>query len=415
MEKRFNKPYLPPWLLLLQWPDDHAMLFLGGSGRYAALALEHEEVSVSIASSVALQASNGCSSVPFQPGFIGLLSFDRFEPSDNEGLPNRAWRVSSFLVWDLEERRMLLTGELSAETLSFCCTLYDRATTAAPMPPCDGWQWQERAGVDAYLSKARQVLSQIAAGRYYELNLLRYFSMIGSPQKEDIASRLQQVAGAYGAWLRVPSLELVSFSPEQFISVKPESGDMVVRSFPIKGTAPRFSDPEQDQRSRQILATGLKEHAELNMITDLMRHDLRKVSCLNSVQVVDPGTIKKLPHVYHRQSEVRGTLHEGACVRDLWSALCPAGSITGAPKIEVMHAITELEGRSRGYFMGNLAYWAEDGSYLDSSVLIRTMVSTNRNVYEYAAGSGMVLKSDPEEERAEIDYKCRVVMSACPK
>jgi para-aminobenzoate synthetase component 1 len=92
----------------------------------------------------------------------------------------------------------------------------------------------------------------------------------------------------------------------------------------------------------------------------------------------------------------------------LVAAACPGGSITGAPKAEVQAAIRAYEGRPRGYFMGN-AFYLDDGGAFDSSILIRTLVRQGDFAYAFAAGSGIVIKSDPETERREIAAKCGVL------
>lgn len=410
-----NLSFRSPWQVLSRWPDSQPLIFLGGAGGQSALALDVHEVDFELAASTTISSGHHPDSGPsFVPGYIALLSYDHFAQGATHSHPNRAWSVGSFLVWDADLQSVVVTGEPSAEARALVADIwqYDSLESGECTP--SPWQWLAAQDGQSYLAQAEQVIEDIRNGRYYELNLLRYFKLTGSPTRQQIVDRLQAVAGAFGGWLRVKDLDLISFSPERFVRMTQEDGAAVMRAFPIKGTAARFMCKEQDAASKRQLLSSSKEQAELNMITDLMRHDLQKVCLPNSVQVPNPGTVQKLPHVYHRQSEISGVMKPGIKIADCLRALCPAGSITGAPKKEVMTAIQELEKRHRGYFMGNIAYWSKNGDYMDSSVLIRTMVSTDLNTYEFAAGSGIVLGSDPSRELEEIGHKCRVVMSTCP-
>ncbi len=423
-QRKAKFSYVSPWSALACWPIDQPRLFLGGSGRYCALGLDARTVDSMAAWSQVIGGGQTpgqvhCESIqqkgPFAPGFVSLISYDDFAPSGTIGTHSRTWRVPAFLVWDQVEQRLWLHGDCEVVTRKL---LEDCLATAQRIPPPGdpgGWAWQALTSSEAYLQQARSVQDDIRNGRYYQLNLLRYFRLQSSSiSTAAIAGRLAAVGGRYSAWIDDLDLSLVSFSPERFIRLRRrEGGDVQIWTYPIKGTAARDVIPAIDAERRQSLEQNGKEQAELNMIVDLMRNDLQQVCQSRSVQVRDVGSIRELPHVFHRQATIVGTMQRECRLVDLLRAVCPAGSITGAPKREVMRAIREFEGRDRGYFMGNLMYWSDDGARLDSSVLIRTMVSTKRNAYEFAAGSGMVLESHPELEQDEIRHKCRVVMQTC--
>jgi para-aminobenzoate synthetase component 1 len=147
------------------------------------------------------------------------------------------------------------------------------------------------------------------------------------------------------------------------------------------------------------------------MIVDLLRNDLNRVSLADSVRVVCPHRLISHPTVHHLEAEIDARLRPDLTLGDFLDAVCPAGSITGAPKIEVMRAIQEFEGRDRGYFMGHIFYLDDRGRF-DSSILIRTLVRDESGLDEFAAGSGLVVHSDPERERREVEAKCRVVVES---
>jgi para-aminobenzoate synthetase component 1 len=145
------------------------------------------------------------------------------------------------------------------------------------------------------------------------------------------------------------------------------------------------------------------------MIIDLMRNDLTRVCENDSIEVLSSGELKGFKHVWHLEGHIKGRLSAGQTLRELLSVLCPGGSITGAPKIAAMSRIRADEGQSRGFFMGNFLTINHDGS-VRSNILIRTLLSDNwMTSARYAAGSGLVAKSIPEQELLEIITKCAPV------
>jgi para-aminobenzoate synthetase component 1 len=144
------------------------------------------------------------------------------------------------------------------------------------------------------------------------------------------------------------------------------------------------------------------------MIIDLMRNDLNRICVPGTVKVKDANRLVSFINVHHLVGAVTGQLRDGLKIQDFLTALCPGGSITGAPKIEVIRAIREFEGRPRGFFMGHAFMLDESGTF-NSSILIRTLQKVAGKDYEFSAGSGIVIHSDPKSERFEIDAKCNVL------
>jgi para-aminobenzoate synthetase component 1 len=269
-------------------------------------------------------------------------------------------------------------------------------------------------GDAAYLALVDRALADIRAGRFYQINLLRYYQVAGLPDRSWMGRRLAAHGGPHAAFFDVPGLTLASFSPERFVQLLPHPAGAGIEARPIKGTAPRLPDPSADAAAARGLLASRKDLAELHMIVDLMRNDLNRVAVPGSVRVPAAAALVTLPTVHHLEARVTALLAPGLRLGDLVAALCPGGSITGAPKVEVMTAIRAYEGRSRGYFMGN-AFYLDDGGGFDSSILIRTLVRRGDFAYEFAAGSGIVIGSDADTERREIAAKCGVVTADLPK
>jgi para-aminobenzoate synthetase component 1 len=343
----------------------------------------------------------------YQPGEIERLRFAPdpcghhyvgVVPYDGQA-PTRVFAVDQALVVDHVIRRAYLTGGAALPE-------------TAPLPPTapDLTLSPERPA-GAYRAMVAQALADIRSGRYYQINLLRYFSVAHrGPDRDWLLARLRDAGGPMAALVDVPDLTVASFSPERFVAVETTAAGLTARTYPIKGTAPRHADPVADAAAGAALAASPKDRAELNMIVDLMRNDLRRAGVSGSVSVPRPGALVSHAHVHHLEACIEARLPIDTTVADLLRAVCPAGSITGAPKREVMAAIADYEGRPRGYLMGN-AFWLDASGHFDSSVLIRTLVRQGGrdDAYTYGAGSGIVTLSDPEAERLEIAAKCRVV------
>jgi anthranilate/para-aminobenzoate synthase component I len=201
------------------------------------------------------------------------------------------------------------------------------------------------------------------------------------------------------AYLHTPSMEILSSSPETFLRMHGRS----IETRPIKGTRPRFADPELDSRSAFELQTCEKEIAELVMITDLERNDLGRVCEFGSVKVTEMLKHERLEQVHHLVSTVTGQLREDADHLDALQACFPGGSITGAPKKRAREIIAELETPPRGLYTGVVGYLGFNGES-QFNIAIRTLVREGRNL-SYGVGAGIVADSIPEMEYEETLHK----------
>ena len=183
-----------------------------------------------------------------------------------------------------------------------------------------------------------------------------------------------------------------------------------IETRPIKGTRPRFGDPELDSRSAFELQTSEKEIAELVMITDLERNDLGRVCKAGTVEVDEMMVLESYAHVHHIVSNVRGDLRNDVTPGQAIAAVFPGGTITGCPKVRCMEIINALEVAPRGAYTGSFGYLNRDGS-LDLNILIRTMVKRGDQV-SFRAGAGIVADSEPQAELDEARAKAEGMLRA---
>jgi para-aminobenzoate synthetase component 1 len=209
----------------------------------------------------------------------------------------------------------------------------------------------------------------------------------------------------YAAFLDLPEGVVVSSSPERFLTL---DRDRNAETRPIKGTRPRSDDPVADARLRADLAASEKDRAENAMIVDLSRNDLGKV-CTN-VTAPDLYQVETYPTVHQLVSTVRGRLRPENDALDLLHACFPPGSMTGAPKIEAMRILEDLEPVERGPYAGALG-WIDDSGAMDLSVIIRTAVISNGRL-RFAAGGAVTADSDPATEYEEMLAKTRALRAA---
>jgi anthranilate synthase component 1 len=214
----------------------------------------------------------------------------------------------------------------------------------------------------------------------------------------------------YMYYLSSDDIEIAGSSPETLVSAKYEDCDFVARTFPLAGTRPRGTTDDEDQRLERDLLQDDKELAEHNMLVDLGRNDIGKVSEFGTVEVEDYMSVLRYSHVMHLGSKVKGKIVEGKNALDVIGAVLPAGTLSGAPKIRACEIINELEGDNRGIYGGCLGYLSFDGQ-MDMCITIRSAYMKNDQVYA-RSGAGIVLDSNPKSEFIESKNKLQSVMNA---
>lgn len=265
--------------------------------------------------------------------------------------------------------------------------------------------WQANMSEADYTAKFAKVKDYLHAGDCYQINLAQRFSARYQGDEWQAYRKLATSNGApFSGFIRLADSAVLSVSPERFLSVH----DKHIETKPIKGTRPRFSDPEQDADSAHALKSASKDRAENLMIVDLLRNDIGRVASPGSVSVPKLFDIESFPAVHHLVSTVTGTLPEDRSALELLRAAFPGGSITGAPKVRAMEIIEELEPHRRHVYCGSFAYLSRCGR-MDSSITIRTLVGHQGQLHVWAGG-GLVADSEADAEYQEtLDKVSRIL------
>jgi len=282
----------------------------------------------------------------------------------------------------LHELRRRLSEPVSSEPAS--------AGTFSIAPP----------GAAGHVEAVAACRERIAAGEIFQANLcLRLEGRFSGDPLDLFARGARALSPRHAAFVAGPWGAVCSMSPELFLRRR---GREVVTE-PIKGTAPRDTPSA-------ALAASAKNRAENVMIVDLMRNDLGRVCEYGSVSVSELAQPRPAPGVWHLVSTVSGTLRPEVGDADLLRASFPPGSVTGAPKIQTMRVIAELEATGREAYTGAIGY-ASPVAGLELNVAIRTLEMTGDRIW-LGAGGGIVADSDPAAELEECLVKARPVVEA---
>ena len=207
----------------------------------------------------------------------------------------------------------------------------------------------------------------------------------------------------YGACVELDGPAIVSRSPELFFRVDEEG---FIETHPMKGTAPRREDPAADALEVELLRTSEKTLAENRMIVDLLRNDISRISRTGTLHEPSLFEVETYPTLHQMISRVRARLLPDRSIRDIFSALFPCGSITGAPKISAMRILRELEETPRQAYCGAIGFIAPGGT-MRFSVAIRTLSLFEDGRATFNVGGGIVLDSDARAEYDEALLKAR--------
>jgi para-aminobenzoate synthetase/4-amino-4-deoxychorismate lyase len=287
--------------------------------------------------------------------------------------------------------------------------------TAEPAPPLavEGtpapMHWTTELAADAYARGVAAVREAIAAGDTYQINYT--FRLRAELAGEDLYGPLAVASEVpYAACIEALDWKVLSVSPELFFE---RDGNRLITR-PMKGTAPRGRWAAEDAARREALAASEKNRAENVMIVDLCRNDLSRVCDIGSVRATSLFDVEAYPTVWQLVSTVEGDTREGTRLTDVFAALFPAGSITGAPKSSSMRLIAHLEHAPRGVYCGAIGYASPDGRAV-FNVAIRTItVHTPTGRAEYGVGGGITWDSNSADEHAEALSKAAVLDATPP-
>jgi para-aminobenzoate synthetase component 1 len=214
----------------------------------------------------------------------------------------------------------------------------------------------------------------------------------------------------YGALVALGDPIVLSRSPELFFEI---NAQRMIETHPMKGTAPRGATRDEDERQKTFLRNDEKNQAENRMIVDLLRNDISLISEVGTLEVPALFRIESYPTVHQMVSDVRARLLPGLSIHQVFAALFPCGSITGAPKIRAMEILHDLEGKPRDVYCGAIG-WIAPGGTMRFSVAIRTISLFASGEAVYNVGGGIVFDSTPEEEYQECLLKARFATGTPP-
>lgn len=254
-----------------------------------------------------------------------------------------------------------------------------------------------------------RIQQEIIEGQTYQVN---YTTRLEAPITMGIQSLYQQLTaqtnGHYTALFDTDEIQVASISPELFFQMGPfDEHEKMVVSKPMKGTMPRGNTKAIDDEHQQALETSEKDRAENVMIVDLLRNDITRIAQPGTIRTPRLFDIERYPTVFQMTSMVIGEVADNKSLNDVLGALFPCGSITGAPKVNTMRIIHELEASPRHIYCGTLGLCLPDGRAI-FNVPIRTVQYLNEKAI-YGVGAGITIDSDSAKEYAEFQDKTKIL------
>jgi para-aminobenzoate synthetase component I len=274
-------------------------------------------------------------------------------------------------------------------------------TTIQPVP---------RISKDQYIDKVGEMLRHIQRGDIYEANFCQEFFAEGvviDPVR--VFTKLNEISlPPFAVFLKLENYFLLSASPERYLK---KSGEKIL-SQPIKGTARRSREHEEDRNIATSLANDAKERSENIMIVDLVRNDLSRIARKGSVKVDELCKVYTFKQVHQMISTISAELESGISPVEVLRSTFPMGSMTGAPKISAMKIIEELEKTKRGLYSGAVGYFSPEGDF-DFNVVIRSILYNSENKYtSFSVGGAITAGSVPEKEYEECLLKAEAMRQA---
>ena len=257
-----------------------------------------------------------------------------------------------------------------------------------------------------YAQRIAAIHEWIRAGDVYQLN---FTAPLRVSAQGSIAAHYARLRGRqpvdYGAFIHwEQGQHILSFSPELFFRIERDDDKRRIVTRPMKGTASRGRTTREDLEIADWLRNDAKNRSENVMIVDLLRNDLGRVARFGTVRTENLFAVERYPTLWQMTSTISAELRPEAGFRDIFRALFPCGSVTGAPKVRAMQLLAELEGAPRGVYTGAIGFFSPERTVFN--VAIRTLeLAGGRGIF--GAGSGVVIDSDPAEEFRECLLKAK--------
>ena len=281
-----------------------------------------------------------------------------------------------------------------------------------PHPGAPGWRLEAPAAAwsfEEYRERFDRVHQHLREGDCYQANLT---FPINAKWHGEPAAIFNELAARqpvrHSAYVNFSETKILSRSPELFFRT---DADGWIESLPMKGTARRGKTPAADKAQKRFLQSVPKNQAENRMIVDLLRNDISRISKVGTLSVPKLFKIETYETLHQMVSLVRAKLLPGLTVRDIFAALFPCGSITGAPKLSAMTILQALEQQPRDIYCGSIGWIAPDGR-MEFNVAIRTLTLYPDGEAIFNVGGGVVFDSTAEEEYAECLLKARFALGS---
>ncbi|NNN21796.1 MAG: bifunctional anthranilate synthase component I family protein/class IV aminotransferase, partial [Acidimicrobiales bacterium] len=307
--------------------------------------------------------------------------------------------------------QITLESNNSTPLLWFCIFKTQVQDTGPDLKPVkdQALSWNHEWDKNSYISKVLGIQDLIREGFTYQVNLTSRFQahFVGDPI-EIYSAMLSSQVGSHSFYIENDDRAVICASPELFFQI--ESG--VIKCKPMKGTRSRGKYSLEDIALRDELINSEKDRAENLMIVDLIRNDLGKMSEFGTVKVESAFDIERYPTLWQMTSTVKGQIRAGTDLLEIFKALFPCGSVTGAPKVSTMEIITRFEDSPRGIYCGAIGWIRYENSQLsaDFGVAIRCATLDKKSqTLSYGAGGGITSGSDPESEWEELLAKTSIL------
>jgi len=339
---------------------------------------------------------------------FGYLSFDlknSFEELSSQNPDELAFPLISFWVpesiYQVSDTPNLLWGSTRLQNQQKAKEL---AAAFLEKQGLLSMTFEPRTSKTSYFEHFEQLRNALQRGDCYEVNYCQEFAAVNCQINNPVGlfGRLYtETKAPHATYIQTPDHLVFCASPERFL----QKTGSVLRSEPIKGTAPRAKDIAEDQRLATELQNNPKERAENIMIVDLVRNDLSQIATQNSVGVDELCQIYSFETVHQMISKISCELPPATGFIDILKACFPMGSMTGAPKIAALKQIEQHEDFKRGLYSGSIGLIEPNGDF-DLNVVIRSLLYNRKNQYlSCSVGSALTIEANPEAEYQECLLK----------
>jgi anthranilate synthase component 1 len=365
---------------------------------------------------------------PFTGGLVGYFSYDYIkysEPSlnlnaqDSEHFKDVDLMLFEKIVaFDLLKQEIILIANIKTDNLEenrhralseldYLANILQNGEPANIPPLSIKSEFRALFGKEEYCAMVERARKYIYEGDIFQVVLSnRLEADIEGSLFETYSILRKTNPSPYMFYFSSSDIEIAGASPETLVKLQ----DGILHTFPLAGSRPRGKTQQEDDDLEKDLLADPKELSEHNMLVDLGRNDLGKISKFGSVEVERYKSIEKFSHIMHIGSTVRGEILLDKNALDAIDAVLPAGTLSGAPKIRACEIINELENNKRGIYGGAIGYMDFSGN-MDTCIAIRIAFKKNGKVF-VRSGAGIVADSVPEKEFTECENKMKAVLNA---